>query len=133
MDKGIAPGETLHMDTFHVGLTSDGRPMTEYGLVVTDPHSEYRWFACLKSKDEGAARVVEIVRNANTQRNIKVKRLYADGGTEFINHTLKTFCSDNGIELHHPPARTQQLNGVAERSVRTSKDTARTMLSLIHI
>ena len=35
---------------------------------------------------------------------------------------------DSGIELHYPPARTQQLNGVAERGVRSSKDMARTML-----
>ena len=128
VDKGNAPGETLHMDTYQTARNNGLRSWTEYGLVMTDPYSEYRWFAHLKTKDEGAANIIAIVRNAETQRGIKVKRLYADGGTEFINQTLKTFCSDNGIELHHPPARTQQLNGVAERSVRTSKDTARTMM-----
>ena len=128
MDKGHAPGETLHMDTYQVPLDDGDRKWLEYGLVVTDPHSEFRWFGWLKSKDEAAAAVIECVQHAQTQGGWTVKRLFADGGTEFINHTLKTFCRQQGIELHYPPARTQQLNGVAERSVRASKDMARTMM-----
>jgi hypothetical protein len=57
-----------------------------------------------------------------------VKRLHSDGGTEFVNHTVKTFCRAHGIELHYPPARTQQLNGIAESAVRWTKDTVRVML-----
>ena len=116
------------MDTYHVTLANGNQTWAEYGLVVTDPHSEYRWFSRLTSKDQGASRVIEIVRNAQTQCGCWVKRLFADGGSEFINHTVKKFCADSGIELHYPPARTQQLNGVAERGVRSSKDMARTML-----
>ena len=58
-----------------------------------------------------------------------VKRLYADGGTEFINQTLKAFCAKHGKELRWTPARIQQLNGAAERSVRTFKDYERTMIA----
>lgn len=128
VDKGNAPGETLHMDTYQTTWFDAGRRYLEYGLIVTDPHSEYKWFARLHTKDEGAEHVMNIVRNAQTQHGGKVKRLYADGGTEFINHTLKAFCRENGIELHYPPARTQQLNGVAERAVRTVKDTTRALM-----
>ena len=47
---------------------------------------------------------------------------------EFINQTIKAFCNREGIELRYPPARTQQLNGIAERAVRSGKDMARSML-----
>ena len=88
VDKGQAPGEVPHMDTYYV-QHGDGDGRKEYGLVVVDPYSEYMWFALLRTKDEGAARVIDIVRNAQTQCGRAVKRLYADGGTEFINATLK--------------------------------------------
>ena len=129
LDKGSAPGETLHMDTFYVNTTApDGARLVEYGLTVIDPYTEWRWHTNIDRKDEIAAEVIKIVRHAQTQFDCKVKRLYADGGTEFINHTLKSFCEKEGIELRYPPARTQQLNGIAERAVRSGKEMARSML-----
>jgi transposase InsO family protein len=128
LDKGVGPGETLHMDTFQVPMENEGRHWLEYGLAVTDPYTSHRWFEHLDSKDKAAEAVIRIVQNAQTQLNCRVKRLYADGGTEFINHTLKSFCVKQGIELHYPPARTQQLNGVAENSVRVIKDGMRSMM-----
>lgn len=130
LDRGSAPGEVLHMDTFFIPRQDGDRSWMEYGLVVTDPFSEYRWFRRLATKDEAAPHVIDILRNVQTQTERRVKRLYSDGGTEFINQTLRAFCRSQGIELHFPPARTQQLNGVAERSVRTVKDIART--SMLH-
>jgi transposase InsO family protein len=131
VDKGAAPGECLHMDTFYVSPPAVNGQVTlkEYGLVVTDGYTKYRWFRRLKSKDEGASAVIEIIRNAQTQGGCKVKRLYGDGGTEFVNKTLSDFCRDNGMELHYPPARTPQLNSIAERSVRTVKESLRTLMS----
>jgi len=128
LDKGDAPCATLHMDTFHIAYQRDGHPVVDYGLVITDPYTKYIWFEKLNTKDQGASRVIDVVRRAQTQSGSAVKRLYADGGSEFINATLKAFCAKNGTELHYPPARTPQLNSVAERTVRTVKDMARTLL-----
>jgi hypothetical protein len=128
LDKGNGPGETLHMDTFQVPMEREGKTLLEYGLAVTDPFTSHRWFEKIASKDKVADAVIKIVRNAQTQMNCRVKRLYSDGGTEFVNQTLKVFCTKEGIELHYPPARTQQLNGVAENSVRVLKDGMRAML-----
>jgi hypothetical protein len=128
LDKGSAPGEALHMDSYHVRVEREGQWIVEHGLTVSDPHTTFRWAARLQSKDQGAGIVIDIIRMAQTQFNCKVKRLYTDGGTEFINQTLRSFCAKEGIELHYPPARTPQLNSVAERQVRSSKDAARTLL-----
>jgi hypothetical protein len=131
IDRGTARGEVLHMDTFQVRHlhVPVGKPAVEYGLTVTDPFTKWRWFHALHSKDGVPQAVIDIVRNAQTQLGCKVKRLYADGGTEFVNQVVKAFCAKEGIELHYPPARTQQLNGVAENAVHWTKDTMRTLMS----
>ncbi|MFP5429247.1 MAG: DDE-type integrase/transposase/recombinase, partial [Gammaproteobacteria bacterium] len=128
LDRGTKAGECVHMDTYQVKVERDGRMVVEYGLVVKDMFSGYMWHAQLRSKDEVANYVAVLVRQAETQFGCTVKRLYADGGTEFINQTLKAFCSKHGKELRWTPARTQQLNGAAERSVRSFKDYERTMV-----
>jgi len=128
LDRGTKPGECLHMDTYQVKVDRDGRLVTEYGLVMKDLHSEHVWHAKVQSKDLVAEAVIQRVRQAETQFGCVVKRIYADGGTEFINRTLKRFCDEHGKQLHWTPARSQQLNGAAERTVRTSKESASMML-----
>jgi transposase InsO family protein len=129
IDKGSAPGETLHMDTYYVKVPrADGTMAVEYGLTVSDPHTTFRWFGHLLSKDQGAKLVVEIIRLAEKQCGLSVKRIHSDGGTEFINQTVKAACAQLGIAMHWGPRATPELNSVAERQVRSSKDAARTLL-----
>ena len=130
VDVGKAKGEVLHMDTFFVPRTSPAgdRKWMEYGLHVIDPYARHRWFARLMSKDQIAPTVLQIVRNAQTQFNCKVRRLYGDGGSEFVNQTLAKMCSETGIEWHNSPPRTQELNGIAERGVRSLKEAMHTMM-----
>src|SRR5680860_1336258 len=46
LDRGNDKGEVLHMDTFFVPREApSGRKWMEYGLIVTDPHTSFRWFA----------------------------------------------------------------------------------------
>ena len=127
VDRGQKPGEVLHMDTFVVKHAIDAP--VEYGLSITEGFAKWRWFSRQTSKDDIPAAIVNIIRNAQTQMGCKVKRLHADGGTEFVNQTLKSFCRTEGIELRYPPARTQQLNGIAESAVRWTKDTMRVMMT----
>jgi hypothetical protein len=128
IDKGSAPGETLHMDTFQIRLEHEGRSWLEYGVTVTDPFTQCRWFEAFDTKDQVAAGVADIITNARTRLECKVKRIHADGGSEFVNATLTSYCKKHGIDFYQSPPRTQSLNGVAENSVRASKDGARTLL-----
>ena len=127
VDRGQKPGEVLHMDTFIVKHAPDAA--VEYGLTVTEGFAKWRWFSRQTSKEDIPAVIVNIIRNAQTQMGCKVKRLHADGGTEFVNQTLKSFCRTEGIELRYPPMGTQQLNGIAESAVRWTKDTMRVMMT----
>jgi hypothetical protein len=129
LDKGAAPGETLHMDLYHHRYErADGTSCVEYGLTVSCPYTTHRWTPRLGSKDEAAAEVIHIIKQAQTQFECKVKRLYADGGGEFLNRTLLPFCAKEGIEWHNSPAGTPQLNAVAESQVRSGKNGGRTLL-----
>ena len=128
VDKGAAPGEVLHMDTFYVKFEHEMKVWVEYGLTINDSHSGAWFFQRLLSKGDGPLAVVDLIRQMQRQGGWKVKRLYADGGGEFINALVLNFTKTEGIELHWPPAKTAQLNGVAERKVRTGKDMGRTML-----
>ncbi len=127
LDRGTKPGECLHMDTYQVKVERDGRTVTEHGLTMKDMYSGYLWHARVQSKDEVASRVIHLVTQAETQFGCRVKRIYTDGGSEFINQTLKAYCTKHGKQLHWTPARSQQLNGAAERSVRSFKDHERMM------
>jgi transposase InsO family protein len=128
VDKGSALGEVLHMDTYYAKVTrADGTETVEYGLTVTDSYTKLRWFTRLLSKDQGAQAVVDIIRMAREQLG-PVKRMHSDGGSEFINNTVKLACQRLGIEMHWGPKGTPQLNPIAERNVRSHKDGGRTLL-----
>lgn len=129
LDKGTQPGEVLHMDTNHVTVIDDlGNKVQSYGLNIIDPYTGARFKQHLVSKDLIPRAVIDIVKLIQRQGEWKVKRLYSDGGGEFVNGTLKEFAASEGMLLRNSPARTQQLDGVAERVVRTGKDMERTML-----
>jgi hypothetical protein len=120
---GTRSGEVLHMDLYEVKVERDGRAVKEYGLLVVDMFSDTLWHVRQLSKDQAASNVIKIVRQAARQFGTPVKRLNCDGGGEFINHELVNgFCQREGIVMRWPPARTSQLNGGAERNIRTVKE-----------
>jgi hypothetical protein len=126
----------LHMDSFHVKVRDpqSDRSLHYYGLVAVDGWTEHVWMVTAKDKVSLQQGVIDIINSAqtmtgnNVQQIRRVRRLRTDGGDEFINGRVKSFCRQNGIGLHYPPADNPALRGVAERAVRTVKDSSRTML-----
>ena len=115
INKGKAPGEELHMDTFFVQVGKGNAKRMEYGLTISDSYTKLKWFARLTRKDEAAALIKATIREAETQLGCRVKRIRMDGGGEFINAHLKDWCAEKGVIMQWPPAETPKLNGVAER------------------
>ena len=126
LDHGTYPGEVLHMDTFYARVGDH----FEYGVVVRDPYSGVLLINThnFRDKDTVSTAVIDRIRFLETQLAIKVKRLYVDGGGEFVNDVLKGFCKEKGIALHWPPADKHQLNGSAESCVRMAKYGCRKLL-----
>ena len=114
INKGKTPGEELHMDTFFVQVGEGKAKHMEYGLTISDSYTKLKWFARLTRKDEAPAIIKAAIKEAETQFGCRVKRLRMDGGGEFINGHIKTWCEDKGIVAQWPPAETPKLNGVAE-------------------
>jgi hypothetical protein len=115
------------MDSFEV--KTDSTPIrVEYGLVVKDPYTEGLWFAKTDTKDALAQKVIGITEAVQTQTGRRVKTIHSDGGSEFVNSTVKNFCMKNGTEQRISPASMPQLNGVAERSVRELREGERVLL-----
>ncbi|GJW76595.1 ribonuclease H-like domain-containing protein [Tanacetum coccineum] len=65
----------------------------------------------------------------NLVRDLKVKVIRCDNGTEFKNKVMNQFCEMKGIKREFSVARTPQQNRVAERKNRTLIEAARTMLA----
>ena len=128
LDRGSKPGEVLHLDTFFIQRTQDGRKWTEYGVTMSCGHSEYKWFAEAQRKYEIPRLVLDMLRHARTQLDCRTKRVYIDGGSEFLNSTVEDYCARHGMELHPAPPATPQLDGIAERWGQTLKSMGLTLL-----
>jgi hypothetical protein len=129
LTPGKAPLEILHMDSYVVKCPGrDGLPSISYGITIKDTYSGEGSYVCVRSKDLVAQAVIDMLTRMETSWNSKVKRINVDGGSEFINGTLKSWMDKKGIAPRISPKETQALNGVAERSVRSFKDLARTQL-----
>ena len=126
LNIGTAPGEIIHMDTFE--LREPKYNYLAYGVVMSDPYSGALFCPIVRTKDKVADAVIKILKKIQTLTGNKVKGIHSDGGTEFINHTLKSYCADNGTSMTQSEARVPKHNGIAERYVRTIKDGARTLL-----
>ena len=98
-------------------------------MVIKDPWIAGRWTICVNTKDQIASLVLNLIHQIQTQSGRKVKRIYCDGGSEFINETLKSGLIKDGIEWHDSPPYTPELNPVSENAVRTDKDGWRTLLA----
>jgi hypothetical protein len=86
--KYISPGESLAMDLGFI----DGRPY----LAITDEFSGCSMIWSLGRKSEAPGLIMQYIEWIKNQFNYKVRRLITDGGTEFINTTLKDYCDKHG-------------------------------------
>ncbi len=133
VEKGNRPAEIVHMDTYVVKCSgADGQPMQQYGLSIMDTFTREGWHARVFRKDQVADAVIAQLRLIERHTGQRVKRIHSDGGSEFMNQTLKNWLAKEGIVIRPSPPHTQQLNGVAERSIRTFKDAGRTLMLHAH-
>jgi hypothetical protein len=72
--------------------------------------------------------VIGIMRNSRVMTGRNPRLLISDLGTEFVNSKITQYCEGHGIQMQPSPPRVKELNGLAEKSVDTVKNHARTML-----
>ena len=130
LDKGRAPGEVLHMDSFHVRTRdpSTGLKCKEYALIATDSYTGQRWIERTFDQLELQDAVIRAIQHFTGATDRTPRLVVSDLGSEFDNRKVEGYCGRRGIAWQPSPARAKELNGVAEKSVCTVKNHVRTML-----
>jgi transposase InsO family protein len=99
-----------------------------YILTFVDRKSRLLRVYFLKRKSEVAEKTKMFVNWVHTQREKYPKNIHTDGGGEYINKELISFCEDLGINYKHTEAYSPQQNGIAERVNRTLVEGGSAML-----
>jgi hypothetical protein len=72
--------------------------------------------------------LIEILKRAQNEFGLRIKKIRSDNGTEFKNSQIEGFLDEEGIKHEFSSPYTPQQNGVVERKNRTLLDMSRTML-----
>jgi transposase InsO family protein len=121
------PLELLHMDLFGpIAYISIGG--SKYCLVIVDDYSRFTWVFFLQDKSQTQETLKGLLRRAQNEFGLGIKKIRSDNGTEFKNSQIKGFLEEEGIKHEFSSPYTPQQNGVVERKNRTLLDMARTML-----
>ena len=124
--KATLPGERLHNVLFGGGNTLPGVGGYRYGSVVIDDATRTRFPIVLKTKDEICDELPKVINRIETETGRPVKALRTDDGGEY--ERLQPYLDQKGIVREKSAPYAQDQDGVAERSIRTILERARTMM-----
>ena len=86
------------------------------------------WVYLMKSKSETLKCIKDFDLNVATRHNLQIGKIRSDNGSEFKNHKVISYTAKRHILLDYSPVYTPELNGVAERMMRTLMNTTRSKL-----
>lgn len=122
------PFQYIHSDLFGP-VTVATKP--EWFISFTDEASKFKWTYLLKRKDD--ATILHVLKSfiATIERQFKtpILKFQFDRGTEYTNSAVKTFLSENGIQIVYTDAGDSQAHGVAERLNLTLLNDCRTIMN----
>lgn len=99
-----------------------------YYQTILDDYSHFTQTYLLANKFETADNLVKYIRETETEKGIKIKRIHCDNGGEYSSNVFKRFCEINGIKIEYTVPYNPQMNGKSERLNRTIYEKARTIL-----
>ena len=108
----------------------------QWALIIVDDHSRYKHVYFLRTKDEAPAMIRKYVAEVNAVASAKagkpvkvVSHFNSDNAGEFLSRSFTEFLDLESIKHTTCPPYVHQLNGVAERAIRSVMDLARTALA----
>ncbi|KAJ0550750.1 putative RNA-directed DNA polymerase [Helianthus annuus] len=104
-----------------------------YYVIFIDDYSRFTWLYPLKTKTGFYSVLPAFIKLVQTQCSRKIKVFQSDGGSEFVNHTVRKIFEDNGTFHRYSCPYTPQQNGRAERKHRHIVETGLAMLFNAHI
>jgi len=126
--RKLFPGELIHADLAGPLLRTKSGIL--YFLLMRDEGTNFRAVKSLKSKDNAKFALMDFINQINNIQHGRhfVRALRTDNGTEFCNETLRDFLYDKGIRHETSVPHSPQMNGRAERDIRTCKEGIRALL-----
>jgi hypothetical protein len=100
-----------------------------YYMLVIDEYTKYWWCFPMKAKSEASSLIRELVVLIKTQFERTVKEIHSDGGGEYINTLMESFCRTHGIKQTYTTAHTPQHNAASESANGIAIGGVRAMLS----
>ena len=128
------PGRLIHSDIAGPFLPSSHGSF-RYSLVLVDDHSRFKAVYFMRNKSEAGKHIRAFVAQMNallSQGKAKphnvVGSLLSDNAGEFLSREFAKFLDQEGIHHTTCPPHVHELNGVAERAIRSIMDSARAFL-----
>ena len=104
----------------------------QYFIILTDDHSRFKMVFFLRNKSEAVGKIRTFVRQFNAILNRRcntpkqmVGSLHMDNAGEFLSKEFQEMLDEELVAQTRCPAHVHQLNGVAERSIRTVMENVR--------
>jgi len=126
-DLAEAFGDEIHSDLWGPSRTTTigGR---KYYVTFTDDYSRYTRLKLLKTKDETLDAYKTFAAWAQTQHDVKIKRLRSDRGGEYTSNDFTKYLKQQGTERRLTTRDMPQHNGVAESLNRRLLERVRAIL-----
>ena len=128
------PGRLIHADIAGPFIPSS-HGHYRYILVLVDDHSRFKAVYFLRNKSEQAQHARAFIAKMNALLNAGkakpshiVGSLLTDNAGEFLSHEFARFLDSESIDHTTCPPYVHELNGVAERAIRSIMDNARAFL-----
>ena len=128
------PGRLIHADIAGPFRCSTGKQF-RWLLVLIDDHTRFKFVYFLKNKSEAPKKAAEFVAQFNHAASTKsvtpvrvVGHLHMDNAGEFLSREFKDFLDEELISQTTCPPHVHQLNGVAERAIRSIMEQTRAHL-----
>jgi transposase InsO family protein len=124
------PGSLIHGDT--VGPFQRSSRGHHYALILVDDHSRFKFILPLTRKSDAPAMMRKFVADFNRktgqvagQPTRRVGAFHSDNAGEFVSREFREFLDSSLISQSTSPPHVHDLNGVAERAIRSCMEGVR--------
>ena len=107
-----------------------------YALVLIDDHTRYKWVYFMRQKSEAPAYMRTFISSLNSllsrrfgaDEKMTVAALHTDNAGEFLSREFVEMLDKDRVSQSTCPPHVHELNGIAERAIRTIFSIARSNL-----
>jgi len=100
----------------------------KYVAALADDGSRHTWTLFLRQKSDFEDQFKKWLTVTESKLGLKLKIFRSDGGGEFVSKRLEDWMRSRGIDIERSAPRTQEQNGVAERTIRKLTERTRALL-----